>query len=358
MANLDRLVTVDIKLQSASVNTQSFSDMLIVLKSTTALPRTGIITAASDLLAAPYGLTATHPAYLAAADAFSVTPHISQIYIGFWDGSGQNETLTAALSAMKTSDNSWYGLILPDRTPANILDAAAWAEANGKLFGTAIAETDALDSTKTNDTLSRLKAGNYFRTFCFYHAAAATDFPDAAVMSKMFTLYPGQESWANCTLPGVSADTLGEGQSSAVRGKNGNTFESFRNVTITQGGKTTGGEWIDVIRFRDWLQEEIKTSVFQMMVDNRIPYTDQGILMVKSKVQAALDLGVRRGGIAPPELDNNNNPIPSYTISVPLSANISANTKASRVLRDISFRARLAGAVHLVQINGTLSYTI
>ncbi len=23
---------------------------------------------------------------------------------------------------------------------------------------------------------------------------------------------------------------------------------------ITQGGKTGGGEWIDIIRFRDWLQ--------------------------------------------------------------------------------------------------------
>lgn len=27
---------------------------------------------------------------------------------------------------------------------------------------------------------------------------------------------------------------------------------------ITQGGKTGGGEWIDVIRFRDWLQNDME----------------------------------------------------------------------------------------------------
>ena len=65
------------------------------------------------------------------------------------------------------------------------------------------------------------------------------------------------------------------------------------------------------------------------MVDNRIPYTDPGIAIIRSRLQQALDFGVTRGGIAPPEVDVDGNLVPSYTISVPLSMTISANDKAN-----------------------------
>ena len=63
-----------------------------------------------------------------------------------------------------------------------------------------------------------------------------------------------------------------------------------------------------------------------------------------------------RGGIAPAEVDIEGNLVPSYTIQVPLSMTISPNDKANRILRDVYFTARLAGAIHVVQIQGTLTY--
>lgn len=41
---------------------------------------------------------------------------------------------------------------------------------------------------------------------------------------------------------------------------------------------------------------------------------------------------------------------------VPKAANISANVKAQRVLRDVQFTARLAGAIHAMEIKGSLTY--
>jgi len=70
----------------------------------------------------------------------------------------------------------------------------------------------------------------------------------------------------------------------------------------------------------------------------------------------ALQLGQRRGGIAPTEYDEDSNEIPGWKISVPLAANISANTKASRILEDMTFTARLAGAIHVAEITGSLVY--
>jgi hypothetical protein len=56
------------------------------------------------------------------------------------------------------------------------------------------------------------------------------------------------------------------------------------------------------------------------------------------------------------EYDEDGNTNYGYTIEVPLAASISANQKASRILNDVKFTARLAGAIHVVNIVGSLTY--
>ena len=117
------------------------------------------------------------------------------------------------------------------------------------------------------------------------------------------------------------------------------------------------GEWIDVIRFRDWLAEEIKVNVMNLLVNHdKVPYTDAGIASIEGQVRAALTLGQQRGGIAPTEYTADGQTNLGFTVSVPLSSSISANQKASRILNDVKFTARLAGAIHVVNITGSLTY--
>lgn len=177
-------------------------------------------------------------------------------------------------------------------------------------------------------------------------------------MSRCFTVYPGGETWANKKLSGITYDGLTETEYVAVTKKGYNTFERFADsVSITQNGKVAAGEWIDVIRFRDWLTETIKTEEFTMLINReKLPYTDAGIAMVESVLNKVLQLGQTRGGIAPTEYDEDGNKIVGYKISVPLASSISANVKAKRVLQDVSFVARLAGAIHAVEIKGSLTY--
>jgi hypothetical protein len=261
------------------------------------------------------------------------------------------------MAAITKYDNDWYGWALTSRNSADILAAAAWTETVRKLFGTAIAEPGAYNPDSVSDTGYLLYNDNYYRTFWFYHEKANTDFPETAVFARCFSILPGGETWANKKLAAVTADNLTEGQYQAISKKNGNTFERFRNVAITQNGKVAAGEWIDVIRFRDWLQEEITVNVFNALINrDKIPYTDEGIAIIEAQIRQALELGVRRGGIAPDEYDEDGNTNYGYTISVPLAANISANQKASRVLNDVEFTARLAGAIHVINITGSLTY--
>nr|DAN50175.1 MAG TPA: tail sheath protein [Caudoviricetes sp.] len=448
MANLDRIVNVQISLNTTGISKDGFSTMLIVGASVHTLARVETYTDANAMIKAGY--TADDPLYLAAVDAFSQTPRPKVVKIGrrlvdsvkikankvtaagvytvtvstkdkdgnvstkpytitntgghaadiatalqtkvkedtkaavtatvsgdeltltgksggsfkvevssmlTMENGAVTETIPQTMTAICTADNDWYGWTLASRAEEDVIAAAEWTEAQRKLFGTSSAADGIIDADVTNDIGSRLMEGNFYRSFYFYHADAAKDFPECAVMARCFATYPGGETWANKKLAGVTTDGLTETQYNAITKKNGNTFERFRNVTITQNGKVAAGEWIDVIRFRDWLQEEMTVNIFNVLINNdKVPYTDAGIALVEAQMRAALKLGQTRGGIAPDEYDENGNTNAGYVVSAPLAANISANTKATRVLDDMRFTARLAGAIHAVEIKGSLTY--
>ena len=70
---------------------------------------------------------------------------------------------------------------------------------------------------------------------------------------------------------------------------------------ITQGGKTGGGEWIDVIRFRDWLQNDMQVRVANLFITNpKIPYTDKGIGLIQNQMIASPEVRRLLRGHRPP----------------------------------------------------------
>ena len=101
----------------------------------------------------------------------------------------------------------------------------------------------------------------------------------------------------------------------------------------------------------------MQTRIVNLLVVNpKIPYTDEGIGLVENQMLASLKEGQKYGGIAPEEYDSDGNSLPGYTTSVPLAAEISSTDKASRILKDCKFSARLAGAIHAVEVSGCLTY--
>lgn len=357
MAKIDRLVNVTIDLNTTAIAGKSFSDLLILgehtLKSSARLL---VVTDPNELL--DLGLRSTDPLYIAVATAFSQSSHVAQVFIG---NKLSSETITDALSAVAKENNDWYGLALVSREEADVLLAAAFAEANGKLFVTASGNEKMLQASDKTDIASKLNAKQYYRSAVMYSHKAAEEYPEIGLMSYAFTFYPGAETWNLKKLAGVSFSPLSEGEYLACAKKNATTFEKFNgSFAVTQGGKVAAGEWIDVIRFRDWLVQEVQINVTSVLINayGKVPYTDKGIELIGAAIRKALDLGVSRGGIAPVELDDDNKEIPSYVISLPRSANISDNNKANRILQDVKFSARLAGAIHIAELKGNLAYSL
>ena len=263
------------------------------------------------------------------------------------------------LDAILDEDNRWYGLVMTERVKQTQLDAAEWTEANDRLFITATDEADALDPSKTTDLISTLKNTRYFRTAVLYHTNAATEYPDAAWAGRVFTIKPGGETWALKQLASVTPSPLTSTQKQTVVNKGGNTFEFYQEqIALTNPGKVSAGEWIDVIRFRDWLKDTIQVNMTQMMINrDKVPYTDAGIQLCVNNLRKSLQEGQNVGGIAPDELDASNNTVPGFVITYPRSVELAPSIKASRVL-SLGFTARLAGAIHVVEITGALAYEL
>lgn len=305
-------------------------------------------------------------AYISQSDLVPVVLATTNLAWGTITPSAAGGAVGTDLSAILDEDAAWYCLVMTDRVKQTQLDAAEWTEANEKLFLTATAEAAVLTPGDSTDLISVLKNTRYFRTAAIYHANAATEYPDAAWAGRVLTLQPGSETWALKQLASITPSNLTSTNRTTIYGKGGNTFEFIEGQNIAligvgvtgSGGKTAAGEWIDVIRFRDWLKNVIQTNMVQMMINRpKIPYTDPGIQMCVSNLRKSLKEGVDVGGIAPDELDAAGNTVPGFVITYPRSVELSPVIKASRVL-SLSFTARLAGAIHLVEVNGALAYEL
>lgn len=347
MANIDRIIKISLALQTTGIAQQGFSDLMLIGVVTTT-PRVSIITSPGDLLTG-FGVNATSKIYLAAQVAFSQTPRPSRVFIG---RRGSSETPADAIAAIAAENATWYGFTDVANNSADVLAYAAWAEANKKLFF-AVLPTAALGAGGVAETL---KTTNYYRTAWWYTADVATQFQQVAAMAKGFSKLPGADDWANMTLAATPSTLLSETVAQNIFTLNGNTFEPVRNTASTFNGKVAAGEWVDVIRGRDWLEEEASTRLYSFFLDRKVPYTDKGIASIENQLRGALNLAVTRGVLAPDEVNAAGKIVPSYTVTTPLNANISSVDKANRVLRDMSFTARLAGAIHAVEVSGTLVY--
>lgn len=262
--------------------------------------------------------------------------------------------------------SGWYVLCTAGVDPAKYEDIAAFIEAQEKMF--CYTELDYFGAGEEGENASHVGAV-YFRSMGVYGKEKSTqaieDIPEAndyinvAFAAKWLNYESGSETSAFKTLSSVYPSELTTTEMKALESDSMNFFITVGNKNITMNGKTRGGEWADVIRFRDWLKNDMQLAVVNLFVTRpKVPYTDSGIALVQNQMIASLKRGQNVGGIAEDEFDEDGNTIPGFVTSVPLSSSITASEKASRKLHNCKFKARLAGAIHFAEITGSLTYEL
>jgi hypothetical protein len=267
--------------------------------------------------------------------------------------------LAADLEKIKTDDNTWYGWSLTETDDDLVLAGAAWTETQQKLFFARAGDTFQADTTAT------LKQKQYLRTVLIADRYAEDQYIDAAVMGRFFTKDPGATVFALKNLPSMKVSKYSDTEKANLIKNNVNTYEQYSadtylfgvGTTLQASGRVVSGEFIDVVRDRDWLIDDIQKSIASILIrNNKIPYTNAGIALLANALRARLQNAQTQGVIAPDSLNTNNETVQGFTISYPNAADVDADIKATRILY-LSFTALLAGAIQLVKINGTLSYS-
>ena len=231
---------------------------------------------------------------------------------------------------------------------AEILAAAAWIEARKKIFLCNTSDTEVVDNVVTSDVMSDLQSFAYARTAIMYSQVRLLNWSGAAWGGNRLPSDPGSSTWAFKTLAGVQVDqNLTGGQASVIESKGGNHYTVVAGVNITRYGIMASGEFIDIVRGIDWLDQRIKERIFGVLINNpKVPYTDTGVDLMRSQVLAQLNQGVGVGLLSPD---------PAPVVTAPKVADIDPADRANRILPDINFQATLAGAIHKLIISGVLS---
>lgn len=259
-----------------------------------------------------------------------------------------NANVAADLAAIAAADSDWFGLALDATSKAEAIAVATFGEANKRLCGVSTSDYAVTDNASTTDVVATLKASSYFWTFSIHHNTQLLAYPQVGLFGNRFPFDPGNETWGFKTLAGIRASVYSAGaQEANVWAKNGNTYTTTAGANLTQKGQVASGEWIDVVRFRAWLESEIKTRVVALFANSpKVPYTDAGVDAVVSVISGTLQDGIRRGGLA----DD-----PQPVITAPKVSAIDAVTRGTRRLPNVAWSARLSGAIQAVDINGLLS---
>lgn len=262
---------------------------------------------------------------------------------------GQTHTdpgLSADLTAILGADAEWYVLLTHFNSTAYCAAAMTWAEANDRVYVFDSSDSETVTTAAGNgDAIDLAASDNREASMGIYHPCPA-DFIAAAWMGRVLPKAAGSVTASAKTLSGITARTLTRTQRTNLIARNGNGYESVAGQSVTFFGTVGSGEFFDVVRDLAWLEDDIKSGVFEALVANdKIGFDDLGIAVIEARVRASLKRAKDRRIITE-----------TYTVTVPLAADVATIDKTARKLPDVKWSATLVGAIHKVMpITGVVS---
>lgn len=359
--NLDDIIKVVVTAQTQITRQQGFTTVLIVGPNPTFSGRIQFYSS-SDLTAIAADLTGGTGdiEYKAAAAIAAQNPKVPLIALGREDVG--DATMTVTLDAIYAESPDFYGVVTAERDTTKQTAAGAWCLSNEKLYCTADDDPNITDQAFGVDTTSLayvFQNASNGRVSMFFKGDAnvtANKYSDAAYLGQMLAETAGTWTGDAKTLAGESADDLTSTQRKNAHDKFCNTYEQYGAVNIVRQGWTSDGQFTDIVVFLDWLKARIQENVFTLKLNlKKISYDDPGITTVENAVRQILKVAQDNGAITADSFD----PVTKartggFETSVPLAADVPIADKTNRILKNVKFTCWYTGAVHTIEIDGTV----
>jgi hypothetical protein len=249
------------------------------------------------------------------------------------------------LNAIYAADQDWYGLVIDSVGAQEILGAANWAETLTMLFFATTQDAGCLGSGDT-DVCSQLAASSLQRTIALWHHRGSEQVACTAWAGKMLPKAPGSANWANKSLALVDMSTLSDTERANLKAKNCNYYVPVKRLGFTLDGRAAGGRFADITHGIDWFDARVEERIVSLMANNdKVPYTDAGIQLIRGQVDAQILAGITATIVDPAQ---------AWWTSAPLVTEVDPNDKIARLLRNVRFQFVLQGAINKAIINGTV----
>lgn len=274
-----------------------------------------------------------------------------------------------ALAAATLFDNNfgqqWYGLFIPEAVNADHLAVAGYIEAasNKHVYGVGTTDANAIVAAATTDIGYQLKALGYNKTLSQYSSTSV--YAVASLLGRILTTnYAGNNTTITLMWkqePGIAAESLSATALAAATGKNYNVFVAYNNNTaIIQNGVVASGNFVDTVIGTDALALDIQTSLYNLLYTSttKIPQTDVGNNVLLTGIESVCAKYVQNGFIAPGTWTtggfgalNQGDFMPKgYYVYAPPITSQSAADRAARKSVAFQVAAKLAGAIHTVNV--------
>jgi hypothetical protein len=254
--------------------------------------------------------------------------------------------IAADLAACVAEDDDFYGVLLDSNGEAEVTACAAAVEAMTALFVFDTCDTGCTSAASTTDVGSTLAALKYARSVGCYNSKRVLSWLAASVMGGRLPDAPGSSTWCHKGYAGTPVDKIDGTAKTQLKLRNMNYYTSLGGNGNFVWGKSLSGEYVDVTIFCDWLKARMgERLVARLQNAKKIPFTDNGIAIIVSEASAQLTAGVQVGGFV----------AGTTSVTAPKAADVSLVDKGHRMLPDVTFTGELAGAIHTILVNGTVT---
>ncbi|UZZ63923.1 structural protein [Escherichia phage A7_1] len=270
------------------------------------------------------------------------------------------ETVATVLPQVLAENHNWYFLSHEQRSDADIVAAAEFAQANYKLHVYNSSDSDALAAANQSASVfDTLKALGY-NSLGTYDKEADVEFTEGSVIGAMAANDPSYgDSIHLKTMPGMKPSTISETQRSNAWGRNANIYRAMYGTNSYIEGRTSSGQYVDVIRFSHWLKFRMEESVFGYMKrrsdqGQSMKMSDEDLPVLRSILfNNPINIGIRNGGILT-GYDTVNRVSYDPIITIPRRAEIPSNDLANRILRDVKVEVVYNNSLHYVKIRAAV----
>ena len=241
----------------------------------------------------------------------------------------------------------WRQLItvMGDGDTTTIANIAEYIESTDKMYFVTVSTTGELATIKGKD-----------RTVAFFYdiksdGILVEPYAVAALVGETAGREAGSFTYKNLILKGLEPLEKTDNEVNEIHSGGGITLLLKAGDIVTSEGKTTSGEYIDVIDSKDWIVQQIGYQSQQLLnSSDKLPYTNAGIAALENVTNNVLQQAFTNGMIATDEDDTT----ALYSVDFKKRSEMSAEDRRSRVYTGGNFEFTLAGAIHNATINGEL----